>query len=314
MKNQYNSIFIFCTFRGQLLLFLAFISINLFNVVNYAYTEGCGNLLGESVGLAIKLQEDPTFVPEQGSLSPAAKAYQLYHYYKEKTALEGQPLPKNPMLLSTPEPQHSLPSVETPHNKESVSLLPLKSVPQKIEASIIAPEKVQPLFVYNSNYIEKGIFKQIITDINSSDLDAINKRKLIHIMKEIQKLELKYKTASVAQYQAMLTDVHKIFINPRFANASHYVNLHHLEEPSNASFLKFNDVFQKAYYVSNGNPILLEALAVYNKNTVIYNQLLDGIPINFDRELITYNKFRTQFGTLYKEYLEIVAEGNKHRY
>jgi hypothetical protein len=37
MKNQFNRIYIFCTFRGQLVLFLGFISFNLFNVGNYVY-------------------------------------------------------------------------------------------------------------------------------------------------------------------------------------------------------------------------------------------------------------------------------------
>ena len=57
MKKQYNRIYIFFTFRSQLVLLVAFISINLINAGNYAYACN-SNFIGESVGLAIKLQEE----------------------------------------------------------------------------------------------------------------------------------------------------------------------------------------------------------------------------------------------------------------
>jgi hypothetical protein len=80
MKKQYNSFYIFCTFRSHLILLIAFICINLFNIANYAYTEGCDNLIGEAVGLTIKLKEDPNFIPQTG----IQKAYQLEQFYKER--------------------------------------------------------------------------------------------------------------------------------------------------------------------------------------------------------------------------------------
>jgi len=85
MKNQLNRIYIFCTFRGQLLLFLAVISINFFNVATYVYTEGCDNLIGETVGLYTKLKEDPNFIPYRKT--PQEKAYLLEEFYKERVII-----------------------------------------------------------------------------------------------------------------------------------------------------------------------------------------------------------------------------------
>jgi hypothetical protein len=90
MKNQFNRIYIFCTFRGQLVFLVAFIIVNLSNVANYAYTEGCGNIFGETVGLYAKFKEDPNFIPE---LTTNQKTYLLEEYYKEKAAFEGKELP-----------------------------------------------------------------------------------------------------------------------------------------------------------------------------------------------------------------------------
>src|ERR1700679_3761427 len=164
MKNQYNRFYIFCTFRGQLILLVVFISINLFNVANYAYTEGCSSLFGEVAGHYARLKEDPNFTPQE--LSLIQKAALL----KEKAAFEGKPLPKNPMPLSTPESQHSLPQV----------------IPDK---------EVAPLLVYNST--DGSNLNELLADLQNggTPVHKVNLRKFIHILTQLNKLELKYKDA-----------------------------------------------------------------------------------------------------------------------
>lgn len=45
------------------------------------------------------------------------------------------------------------------------------------------------------------------------------------------------------QHEAMVTDIHNLFVNPRTATASHYPNLHQIDLRSNNKFF----VFQKNF-------------------------------------------------------------------
>jgi hypothetical protein len=278
MKNQYNSIYIFCTFRGQLILLVAFIIINLFNVSNYAYAEGSN--IGEYVGLLIKMQEDPTFIPQ----TSAEKAYLLEEYYKERAAFEGHA--KNPIPLAL---------------KEQVSIRPFEVVPEKTNA---------PLFIYNSTDVEGSNLKEILTDIKSGEfpVQRSNQRKFVHILTELNQLELKYTNARMDQQEAMLRDIHKIFVNPRAATAIHYPDLHNFDARSNQKFYTFQEDFQNVYFATKGNPIMLEAITVYNKNIAMYNRLLVNMPISDDIELTCYKDLHIKFIASYKRFTTILAE------
>ena len=254
MKQLYKKCYILLTLRGQLMLLIAFISLNVMSGVNYVCCEN-SNIIGEFVGLYLKLQEDPTFVPED--ISQIQKAYLLEQYAKEKAAFEGTP-PRN--------------------------LIPF-------------PPGKEPLLTYNSKGVEGSNLKQILGDLQNGGVPVhkAHERKFIHILTELTKLELKYKNAGMDQHDAMLRDVHKIFINPYTATPTMYPDLNNLGLRSNQKFFIFQEEFLAIYMSSEGNPLVLEAITVYNKNIVVYNHLLTKTPVNLDLKCIAIKIFMENF-------------------
>jgi len=109
-------------------------------------------------------------------------------------------------------------------------------------------------------------------------------------------LEFKYKYAGIDQYFAMVTDINKLFINPRSANAWDYVDLNQHE-----GSIIFQDELMKLYFSTKGNPIILEALTVYRQNTKIYNQLLHNVPFTYEQEIASYHDTRSLLRASYHE-------------
>jgi hypothetical protein len=91
----------------------------------------------------------------------------------------------------------------------------------------------------------------------------------------------------------------------------HYPDLQNLLAYNNNKFVIFGNEL-KCLFCNKGNPLILEAIAVYNKNIAMYNRLLE-ITITYEQELISYNKLRLEFRANYQRYLYHLALVHKAR-